>query len=614
MEELTVAIEQRSSRGVARGAHEVFERARQRVAQQRRRRHVSIAAACAVVVTVVAVALVARDGSDEARVIAGPGETLAKRAQGPVLVWYDYDGGFNVAEADTNKLLFRTVQPDAGCATCRMVQIGNYVLTAASGVHRLSLDDGRVERIAAGHGIFLAGDPNSVLVVDHQQLSRIDVDGRLIGGPWTLPAEYRLTDPPRATASGVLVEWTGDALSSGRRLAEWKPDSAAAPVQLTTFTRLIDVRESGPATTTAWMIADCTSSPCDFSIVIDGLIRLRPPAGAVGFIGGGAISPDGSTLAAFAMVDERDREARLVLIDLRAGTITAPIEDSTIRYGEEYGYATWSTDGSAVYFGGADDRLRRYRPGDPAAQTLPWPSNYSMLAATAVTSAAPPTTAAPTTLPQPTPCPEPRLQPGTNEAIDFVDFVNLDGITYINQSKGPSTLPDENLGPQIATVCQSYLTRRVDGQSRDGDAAYLAEGTQIYRVKGYDQRFRVAAHRNGRIVLFEAFASPAAKVGRDLIDLSQVRTQSVAINSNVDGRTTIARIDDRQTIERLVVLLHQAPVERVTRSHNGQSYFVEFQLADGTSVNRVFFIDDGEYWSGILVPQEFTDIIRAALR
>jgi hypothetical protein len=303
---------------------------------------------------------------------------------------------------------------------------------------------------------------------------------------------------------------------------------------------------------------------------------------------------------------------------MRTGTITKPIEGSSIRYGEEYGYATWSADGSAVYFGGLDHPLRRYRPGDAAAETLPWISNYSMLAATAVTAKAPSTTASSTTLlPQPTQCPASRLEPGTNVSIDFVDFVNLDGIMYMNQSKGPSTASDEILGPQIATVCQSYMTRRYDGQSRDGDASYLAEGTPIYRVKGYDQRFRVAARRDGRIILFEASTNPAAKVGRDLIDLSQVRTQSVAINSNVDGRTTIARIDDRQTIDRLVALLHQASVRQVETPEpgpKGQSYFVEFQLADGTSVNRIFYIDVGEYWHGIFVPEEFVEIIRAALR
>lgn len=617
MDELVTVIERRSSRGTARGASDVLARARQRVAQQRRRRRAAIVTACAMVASVLVAGLVARDGGDQSRIVAGPRTTVGSPARGPLLVWYG-EGAFNVVEADTDKVVFRSSAPGAGCSTCSLVQIGNYVLSAADGVYRLSLIDGSVDRIAAGGQIFLASDRNSVFVVDNRQLSRIDANGKLVGGPWTFPAEYRLTSPARTTASGLLLEWTGDTTSWGRRLAEWNPASSASPVELATFTHLIDARTNDNATTTtALTVANCTAIPCDHSIVIGGQTRVQPPAGTIGFIGGGVFSPDGSTLAAFAVTGERDRQAALVMIDVRAGTATAPIDRSSIRYGEEYGYATWSSDGSAVYFGGLDDPLRRYRLGDAGAEALPWPSNYSTLAATASNGNAPSTTArtattSSTVAPQLTRCPEPTLKPGTNAAIKFVDFVKLDGITYTNTNPRTATLSDQHLGPQIATVCQSYLTRVAGGESRDGDAAYLEEGTPIYRVNGYDQRFRIAARRDGQIVWFEADTNPAAKVGRDLIDLSQVQTQSIAINDSRD--VTIARIDDRPTIERLIELLHQAPVQLSTRAQNGQMYWLKFQLADGTSVNRAFFVDYGEFSRGIQVPQEFTDVIKTTVR
>lgn len=219
-----------------------------------------------------------------------------------------------------------------------------------------------------------------------------------------------------------------------------------------------------------------------------------------------------------------------------------------------------------------------------------------------------------TTAPAPAPCPPPRLAPGGNPAIKMVDAVFFGGITYVNLNPRQSAPASSILGPQFATVCDSYITGVVDGTNRNGDATALEVGAPIYRLKGYDSNFRLAAIRNGQIVIFEAFTNPAAKVGRDLIDLTLVEVSAVVINSANDGVTSIARIDDTRLIARLVELLHRAPVDQTRQPIDGMRYHVEFQLADGTSLNRSLSVDLGIYANGIEVGSEFTDIIRAAAR
>jgi hypothetical protein len=61
-------------------------------------------------------------------------------------------------------------------------------------------------------------------------------------------------------------------------------------------------------------------------------------------------------------------------------------------------------------------------------------------------------------------------------------------------------------------------------------------------------------------------------------------------------------------------MLHDAPVEQGPHDASGTRYFVEFQLADGTSVNRAMWMSTGVYYPGILLPKEFTDTISAAVR
>jgi hypothetical protein len=85
--------------------------------------------------------------------------------------------------------------------------------------------------------------------------------------------------------------------------------------------------------------------------------------------------------------------------------------------------------------------------------------------------------------------------------VDWIDFVQLDGIQYVASLDGPTLeVPQEQLGPVVGRVqCQlSALTyAREPGPAKDGDAAFLAIGTEVHAVRGYQPRCRVAALING---------------------------------------------------------------------------------------------------------------------
>jgi hypothetical protein len=96
-------------------------------------------------------------------------------------------------------------------------------------------------------------------------------------------------------------------------------------------------------------------------------------------------------------------------------------------------------------------------------------------------------------------------------AADYVDFVQVGGITYqsgIRPAAGRG-LREGDLGAQVAVVrCRldGYLP---EGPGHlDGDAAYLDQGTPLYAVRGFRPSFRLAARRDGALVLYEAIDSP----------------------------------------------------------------------------------------------------------
>lgn len=85
--------------------------------------------------------------------------------------------------------------------------------------------------------------------------------------------------------------------------------------------------------------------------------RLTAPPGRTAFAAGGAFSPDGTRLAAFAMMPrDAEPEAELVLIDVARATASL-VPRTTFSVGEAVGHATWTPSGQWVFFGQMGSRI-----------------------------------------------------------------------------------------------------------------------------------------------------------------------------------------------------------------------------------------------------------------
>lgn len=203
-----------------------------------------------------------------------------------------------------------------------------------------------------------------------------------------------------------------------------------------------------------------------------------------------------------------------------------------------------------------------------------------------------------------------------NGVVDWVDFVQFDGIMYLAaDDRGSRSLEDNDLGPVYATV-QYMLSGNVNDpgyRAQDGDTAFLTTGTTIYAVKGYAPSFRLAARRDGRIVLYEADTNPHAKTGADLLDIGG-KVRSISILSDQDGVTPLGVIGDAAEVKSLTAMVLAAPVDQSRQSAGGQRYFIAFNLLDGTRVARAYWPGTGELSRGILLPAAFADAVASALR
>ena len=199
--------------------------------------------------------------------------------------------------------------------------------------------------------------------------------------------------------------------------------------------------------------------------------------------------------------------------------------------------------------------------------------------------------------------------------IDYTDFVKLGGVTY--QAAWTSSvrpLQDADLGPTYGTVnVKLEGSQDPNHQLQDGDAAFLAVGTQVYRVSGYLSTFRLAARHAGRLTLYEADTNPMAKLGSDLLDLTN-KVEHIGVNGGSDGHTEQAAIRDPNAVQTLVDLVEKSPVDQSSQLAGGTQYFVDFHMLDGTEVIRAYRLDSGELARGIHVPDDFRLAIVAAIQ
>lgn len=203
---------------------------------------------------------------------------------------------------------------------------------------------------------------------------------------------------------------------------------------------------------------------------------------------------------------------------------------------------------------------------------------------------------------------------GQRVTIDWVDFLQWNGITYLAIPPGSTGLTSPVLGPQVATTKRKLAENETNPAYRpkDGDAAFLEVGTQVFAVEGYRSTFRVAVQTSGKAVVYEADTNPAAKSGADLMDL-EGRVVYIGVQGT-DARSELAAIHDAAVVSHLVEIILQAPVDQAIQPPQDETqYFVAFHFRDGTQSLRAFWPSMGLLQRGILAGPEFARSIVSSL-
>ncbi len=192
------------------------------------------------------------------------------------------------------------------------------------------------------------------------------------------------------------------------------------------------------------------------------------------------------------------------------------------------------------------------------------------------------------------------------EAMPF--YIQYKSISYYAVYTDTSrALQESDLGSAITTVG--------DGQNQ-ATSCQLDPGTQVYTVKGYQSAFRLAAHYNGQVTLFEVVNNPQARTGADLLDIDG-KVQSISLaNASFDSQgnplTRSSEIKDPQQVDALLKMILAAPVDMKHCLQQGNVQDITFHLKDGTATQREYRTGSNEMQGCILLPKDFGVVLSSS--
>jgi hypothetical protein len=106
-------------------------------------------------------------------------------------------------------------------------------------------------------------------------------------------------------------------------------------------------------------------------------------------------------------------------------------------------------------------------------------------------------------------CQLPGSTPTCNTMIDWVNFIQVGSTQYVAGPESSVVLQESDLGPVYAKVKFKVSGNVCDPnyKLKDGDAAFLDLGTEIYQVNGHAPTQELAARFNGQIVAYVAHST-----------------------------------------------------------------------------------------------------------
>ncbi|MGG4146376.1 hypothetical protein ABEW34_25035 [Paenibacillus algorifonticola] len=183
-----------------------------------------------------------------------------------------------------------------------------------------------------------------------------------------------------------------------------------------------------------------------------------------------------------------------------------------------------------------------------------------------------------------------------NAIVEWVDFLMINGIKYQYNYEGSEKVSDDQLGEKVGEV--TYMLNDhacTDYVEKDGNAAFLPIGTEIYAIKGYKSEFRVVAFNK----VYEVMDNPKAATLGQLLDI-EGKVDKVGLESAEDGSPIgdFSAEASAQFIQELLPLQHVGFKQVYEKTKHESGIFLRVYLLDGSSFRLVYYPEGNGFHTG----------------
>ena len=176
----------------------------------------------------------------------------------------------------------------------------------------------------------------------------------------------------------------------------------------------------------------------------------------------------------------------------------------------------------------------------------------------------------------------------SGEGGDCAGGVFMLGRLYDAERFNDGVFEPGDLGQVVGVVDETVAC-----PSRSGEASEIPVGTEFRSVPGIDPGVGIAAEFNGGVRFYRSFNSPQ-ELGVDQL-LSLDDAIEIGLNSDYDGSTRWATIDDPEQISAIVAAARSAPVVESSfddaNQHSLQRVFFEIVRSDGLRTRTTYTLD-----------------------
>ncbi|MCP1161086.1 hypothetical protein [Bacillus infantis] len=194
-----------------------------------------------------------------------------------------------------------------------------------------------------------------------------------------------------------------------------------------------------------------------------------------------------------------------------------------------------------------------------------------------------------------------------NAVIEWVDVLMVNGIKYEGGDEGLSEGEAPEKGKKIGEVTYTLADNACLGHKlKNGDAAFLPVGTEIYEIAGYRSDFRVLADNQ----VYQVSENNKAKILSDLLDIKG-KVAKMSLESDYDG-SHISDFTEKETTEFIgdFLSLEYVGFNKVFKKIKGdRRVFLRIHLKDGSSFGIGYWLDENVLNVGAVGTERMKEIV-----